>query len=80
MTMSSHFSMLPTLPCKPLLSCVIALFAGPAAGAKNTLGEFTRTTRSRMPMRGGTRMKTDADNCVSRIYGRYGDETQRNAL
>ena len=25
-------------------------------------------------MRGGTRMKMDADNCVSRFYGRYGDE------
>ena len=24
--------MLPTLPCKPLLSCVIALFAGPSVG------------------------------------------------
>ena len=28
-------------------------------------------------MRGGTRMKMDADNRVSRIYGRYGDETAR---
>ena len=27
-------------------------------------------------MRGGTRMKMDADNCVSRIYGRYGDESR----
>ena len=31
-------------------------------------------------MRGRTRMKMDADNCVSRIYGRYGDETQASSM